>query len=113
MNSRTSPESIIFEDLLRDVVALAMPALASAGDLLSLATLEMMACIYNIPHDFSATWQRIITTSSIANFIFACTRGYNLDPSSLLKVTEDIAISATSFYKEHPEPKKERSGRYT
>jgi hypothetical protein len=41
MNTPTSPECAIFEDpLLRDVVALAMPALVSAGDLLSLTTLD-------------------------------------------------------------------------
>ena len=102
----TSPEHAVFEDpLLRDVVALAMPAFVSAGDLLSLTTLELTACIHDIPHDFSATWQRSMTTSSIADFIFAYARGYNLDPSSLLKVTDDIAISATSFCKKHPEPK--------
>jgi hypothetical protein len=54
MDTPTSPECAIFEDpLLRDVVALAMPALVSAGDL-SLTTLELTACIHDIPHDFSA-----------------------------------------------------------
>ena len=54
MDTRISPECVIFEDpLLRDVVALVMPALVSAGDLLSLIALEMTACIYNILHDFS------------------------------------------------------------
>jgi hypothetical protein len=101
----TSPERAIFEDpLLRDVVAQAMPALASAGDLLSLITLELTVCL-NIPHDFSAVWQKSMTTSSIADFIFACARGYNLDPSSLLKVIDNITISATLFCKKQPKPK--------
>lgn len=82
-----------------------MPALLSAGDLLSLATLELTACLHNIPHNFSARWQKSITTSSIADCIFACARGYNLDPSSLLKVIDDITIFATSFCKKYPEPK--------
>jgi hypothetical protein len=106
MNTCTSPECVIFEDpLLRDVVTLAMPALVSAGDLLSLTALEMTACIHSIPHDFSVAWQKIMTTSSIPDFIFAYARGYNLDPSNLLKVTDDITISAISFSKKHPEPK--------
>merc|ERR1712000_111741 len=106
MDTPTSPEHAVFEDpLLRDVVALAMPALVSAGDLLSLTTLELTACHHNIPYDFSAAWQKNIRTSSIADFIFACARGYNLDPSSLLRVADDITISATLFCKKHPEPK--------
>mgnify|MGYP003638518682 CR=1 FL=1 len=106
MDTPTSPERAVFEDpLLRDVVALAMPALVSAGDLLSLTTLELTACHHNIPYDFSAAWQKNIRTSSIADFIFACARGYNLDPSSLLRVADDITISATLFCKKHPEPK--------
>ena len=65
-----------FEDpLLRDVVDLAMSALVSAGDLLSLTTLELMAYIHGIPHNFSAAWQKSMT-SSIVDFIFACARGY-------------------------------------
>jgi hypothetical protein len=76
-----------FEDpLLRNIVALAMLALVSAGDFLSLTALEITACIHNIPHDFSVAWQKILTTNSIADFTFACARGYGLDPSSLLKV---------------------------
>jgi hypothetical protein len=106
MNTPTSPEYAIFKDpLLRDVIALAMPALASAGDLLSLTNLELTACIHNIPHDFSIAWQKIMTTSSIGDFIFACARGYNLDPRSLLKVVDEITISANSFIDNHPEPK--------
>ena len=54
MNTPTSPECAILEDSLRrNVVALAMLALVSASDLLSLITLELIACIYNIPHEFS------------------------------------------------------------
>jgi hypothetical protein len=106
MDTRTCPEGVILEDpLLHDVVALAMPALVSAGDLLSLTALEITACIYNIPHDFSVAWQKIMTTNSIADFIFACARGYGLDPSSLLKVTEDINTFAISFCEKHFEPK--------
>jgi hypothetical protein len=105
----TSLESAIFEDpLLRGVVALAIPALVSAGDLLSLTTLELTVYFHNIPHEFSAAWQKNMTTSSIADFIFACARGYNLDPSSLLKVIDDITISTTSFCKKRPEPKNRR-----
>jgi hypothetical protein len=106
MDTPTSPERAIFEDpLLRDVVALAMPALVSAGDLLSLTTLELTACIRSIPHDFSAAWQKNMTTSSVADFIFACARGYNLDLSGLLKVADEITKSAISFTENHPEPK--------
>jgi hypothetical protein len=49
MDTPTSPECAIFEDplLLCDVVALAMPALVSVSDLLSLTTLELTACIPN------------------------------------------------------------------
>jgi hypothetical protein len=105
----TSTERSIFEDpLLRDVVALAMPALVSAGDLVSLTSLELTARLHNIPHDFSTAWQKSMTTSSIADFIFACARGYSLDPSSLLQVTDDITLSATLFCKKHPEPKNRR-----
>ena len=82
-----------------------MPALVSAGDLLSLTTLELTACIHNIPHDFSVVWQKSMMTSSIAVFIFACARGYNIDPSSLLKVADEITTSAISFTENHPEPK--------
>jgi hypothetical protein len=57
MDTRTCPEGVVLEDpLLHDVVALAMPALVSAGDLLSLTALEITACIYNILHDFSVAW---------------------------------------------------------
>jgi hypothetical protein len=106
MDTPKSPECAIFEDpLLRDVVALAMSALVSAGDLLSLTTLELTACIHDIPHDFSAAWQKSMTTSSIAHFIFACARGYNLDPSSLLKFADEITISAISFTENYSELK--------
>jgi hypothetical protein len=65
-----------FEDpLLRDVVDLAMSALVSAGDLLSLTTLELTAYIHGIPHNFSVAWQKSMT-SSIVDCIFACARGY-------------------------------------
>jgi len=105
MDTPTSPERAIFEDpLLRDVVALAMPALVSAGDLLSIITLELTACIHSIPHDFSAAWKSM-TTSSIADFIFACARGYNLDLSGLLELADEITESAISFTEDHPEPK--------
>lgn len=39
------------------------------------------------------------------SIIFACARGYGLDPSSFLKVTDDINAYAISFCKEHLEPK--------
>lgn len=62
MDTRTSPECVVFEHaLLRDVVALAMLALVSAGDLLSLTALEITACIYDILHDLSVAWQKILT----------------------------------------------------
>jgi len=71
-----------------------MPALISAGDLLSLIALELTAYIHDIPHDFSAAWQKSLTTNSIADFIFACARGYDLDPRSPLKFADEITISS-------------------
>jgi hypothetical protein len=106
IHTRATPERVIFEDpLLRDIAALAMPAFVSAGDLLSLTALEISACNYDIPHDFSGAWQKAMTTSSIGDFIFACARGYGLDPSSLLKVTDDVNASTMAFWKQHLESK--------
>jgi len=54
INTCTSPECVIFEDpLICDVVTLAMLALVSTSDVLSLIALEMIACIYSILHDLS------------------------------------------------------------
>lgn len=104
MDPPTSLERAIFEDpLLRDVVALAMPALVSTGNLLSLTSLggmhprhptRLLPCVAEKYND-----------KQHCRLYFACARGYSLDPSSLLKVTDDITISATSFCKKHPEPK--------
>jgi len=42
-------------------------------------------------------WQKSMTTSSIADFIFACARGYNIDPSSLLKLADEIRTQEQSI----------------
>jgi hypothetical protein len=106
MDTPISPEYAIFEDpLLLDVITLAMPAFVSASDLLSLTTLELTAYIHDIPYNFSTTWQKSIITSSITDFIFAYAHSYNLDPSSLLKFTDEITISAISITENYSEPK--------
>jgi hypothetical protein len=67
MDTLTSSARVILEDpLLCGVVALPMPALVSAGDLLSLTALEMTACVCDVPHGFSDAWQKIMTTGSVA-----------------------------------------------
>ena len=102
MNTHTFYEDVILKDsLLHDVVTLTMSVFVSADDLLSLTALKMTACIYNISSDFSVTWQKIMMTNSIADFIFFCACSYDLNLSSLLKVTNDINAFMILFCEKH------------
>jgi hypothetical protein len=84
------------------VVALAMPAEVSIGDLLSLVALELTTCFCNIRHDFSSTPEKLLKPGSMEGYIFACARGYDIHPSSLLEVTDEINLATTLFYNKQP-----------